>query len=142
MDKQLKSGTVRSLAAKLDDLADDLTADEAAVLTGLLGLASATLEGSHDTAKGAPEDRLITRPDGPLPRPSDMLADAFRTSPDARPAIFDPAGPVSDSVGVGWLCVSWSKDYNIEMVQPDDLVTPVDVPQLGLKIQGLSRIQR
>lgn len=142
MDKQLKAGTVRSLAAKLDDLADDLTADEVAVLTGLLGLASATLEGSHADAEGAPEERLVSRPDGPLPKPSDMLADAFRSEPEARPGIFDPAGPFSDSVGVGWLCVSWSKDYNAEMIQPDDLLKPIQGPQLGLKVQGLKRIQR
>lgn len=138
MEKELKAGTIRSLAAKLDDLADDLTADEAAVLTGLLGLASATLEGSHTGVEGESEERTISRPDGALPRPSDVLADAFRAEQTKRPDIFDPAGPLSDSIGVGWLCVSWSKDYNKGIVEKR--VQPVlESPQLGLKIEGLRR---
>lgn len=139
MDRQLKSGTIRSLAAKLDDLADDLTPDEAAVLTGLLGLASATLEGSHADVPGGAEEQAVSRPDGPLPRPSDMLADAFRAQTDRRPAIFDPAGPLSDSVGVGWLCVSWSKDYNKAALE-DQAVNPVlGRPEVALRIEGLRR---
>lgn len=138
MDKPLKSGTIRSLGAKLDDLADELTPDEAAVLTGLLGLASATLESSHDDADGS-ETRAVTRPDGPLPKPSDMLADTFRARTGRRPRTFDPAGPLSDSIGVGWLCVSWSKDYNKAAVQEELGRPSVEVANVPLRIEGLRR---
>ncbi len=125
-DKTLSSQTVTSLAGKLDEFAEVLTSEEHAVLLGLLGMASATIEQAHsgvDTEDFAASKSVLTLPSAQrLPSLSTGLKDAFRALPG-----FDPIGPVSDSIGVGVACVSWSKDYN------------KGIPNLGeqMRIRGL-----
>lgn len=119
-ERQLSASTVQSLSKKLDEFSEVLTTDEHAVLLGLLGLAGSTLEQSHagmDTEGLTNDKALVIQPAGRLPALSEGLKGAFGKMP-----IGDPAGPVSDSVGVGWLCVSWSKDYK-ESIQ-DKVINP------------------
>lgn len=119
-ERQLSGQTVQSLSKKLDEFSEVLTAEEHAVLLGLLGLAGSTLEQSHagmDTEGLTNDKALVIQPAGRLPALSEGLKGAFAKLP-----IVDPVSPVADSVGVGWLCVSWSKDYK-ESIQ-DKVVNP------------------
>jgi hypothetical protein len=72
---------------------------------------------------------------------SALLGDAFRpsTSPGAP---IDPSSPIADSIGVGWLCVSWSKDIKIELPGDDAEVAGLSVPEQPLKIAGLAITER
>lgn len=112
-ERQLNPSTVQSLSKKLDEFSEVLSPDEHAVLLGLLGLAGSTLEHSHagmDTENLAMDKPSLVYPAGRLPALSVGLKEAFAKMP-----IKDPVGPVADSIGVGVVCVSWSKDYNKEM---------------------------
>jgi hypothetical protein len=129
-EKTLSSQTVTSLAGKLDEFAEVLTPEEHGVLLGLLGMASATLEQAHsgvDTEGYTAGKSMIQVPSsGKLPSLSLGLKDAFRSVP----GMSDPLGPISDSIGVGVACVSWSKDYN------------KDLPGMGgeaMRIRGLKQ---
>lgn len=110
-EKTLDPQTVASLAGKLDEFAEVLTPEEHGVLLGLLGMASATMEQAHagvDTEDLNTERNIVQLPaSGKLPALSVGLKDAFK----AVPSMFDPAGPISNSIGVSVACVSWSRDY-------------------------------
>ncbi|UXH76375.1 hypothetical protein [Roseateles amylovorans] len=108
-DTSLEVKTVQSLARKLDEFAEVLSPEEHAVLLGLIGTAGATLSAGHAGAdtEGVDVKSVLSTP-GRLPSLSVGLKDAFKSLPGWT----DPAGPVSDSIGVGVACVSWSKDYN------------------------------
>lgn len=130
-DKTLTPETIASLGKKLDELSEVLSADEHAVLLGLIGTASTAMQASHAEAEseGSTADRaIISRPQsGSLPKLSGAIMDTFRQIP----GFTNPGGPVSDSIGVGWLCVSWSKDYN--KINPGEIVS-----QPGLtRLQGM-----
>lgn len=133
MDKQVKKEVLRSLGGRLDELAAELSPDERAVLTGLIGLAGDTLQTAVDDAPADANDTGITanRPNADLPPLSAVLEDAFRTELKARPKIFT-GEEVQDSIGVGVGCVSWSKDYNKASIEKNELLV-----QPALKIQGL-----
>jgi hypothetical protein len=105
----LEVKTVQSLARKLDEFAEVLTPEEHAVLLGLISTAGATFEAGHSgvETEGVSSKAVITTP-SKLPRLSAGLNEAFK----GLPGVVDPIGPVSDSIGVGVMCVSWSKDYN------------------------------
>lgn len=126
--KQLDPTVVASVARKLDEFNEVLTDDERAVLLGVFGIAQSTIDAHHQerqTESGRLEgDSVLIRPDaGRLPKLSSAFAGTF-----SRLGTLDPAGPVSDSIGVGVLCVSWSKDYN---KMPDQLGPRTSIP--GLK---------
>ncbi|MEY4413723.1 MAG: hypothetical protein RIQ53_1016 [Pseudomonadota bacterium] len=125
-DSTLDVRTVQSLGRKLDEFAEVLSPDEHAVLLGLISTAGATLEAGHAEAdtEGVTDKAVLTQSTR-LPALSVGLKDAFKT----LPGISDPAGPVSDSIGVGVACVSWSKDYN--KLNPADKVGLSKIP--GLK---------
>lgn len=120
-DKSLDASTIQSLSNKLDEFAEVLSPEEHAVLLGLIGMAGATMEHGHasvDTEGAAPPKAVLTQSAGRMPKLSVGIKDAFR----AVPGVINPGGEVMDSVGVGVLCVSWSKDYS-SMTNPMDKVT-------------------
>lgn len=133
----LDANTVQSLGRKLDEFAEVLTPEEHAVLLGLISTAGATLEAGHAEAdtEGVTDKAILTQSTR-LPNLSLGLKDAFK----GLPGINDPLGPVSDSIGVGVVCVSWSKDYN--KINPIDRVgnkiNPVEKAGLS-KIAGLKQ---
>lgn len=129
-EKTLSPQIIASLSQKLDEFSEVLSPDEHAVLLGLIGTAGAMMESAHAQTEGATTDRaIIDRPQtATLPKLSTAIKDTFRTVP----GIVDPAGPVSDSIGVGWLCVSWSKDYN--KLNPGEIVSqPGAIRLAGMK---------
>lgn len=132
-EKSLSAQTIANLAQKLDEFSEVLTPDEHAVLLGLIGTASTAMEAAHSGAEseGVASDRaILNRPTtGTLPKLSAAITDTFK----AVPGIKDPASPVMDSVGVGWLCVSWSKDYN--KVNPGAIVTQPGIE--AIRLQGM-----
>jgi hypothetical protein len=139
MASELKAATVTSLGAKLDKLQAELTPEEAAVLAGLLGVAGSTLEKAHVEVPSAGHvDEVITPAAGVVPKMSDLLDITFKPG-GVRAEIFNPGDEVSDSIGVGVACVSWSKDYNIEAIERLDRVR---VPDLSLKVPGLKATRR
>lgn len=131
--KQLTAETITSLAKKLDEFSEVLTAEEQAVLLGLLGTASAAMEAGHaETEAGdmTTDRATLTLPENvQLPRLSETIKDTFR----GIPGVSQPGGEVMDSVGVGWLCVSWSKDYN-KMTQLGEQVIN---PGVVSRVQGM-----
>lgn len=114
-DRMLDRAMVNGLAAKLDQFGQNLTREEQAVLAGLLGVASATIEESQKAVE-AGGGRVGVQPNidvaGNIPNLSDALKASFTHVP-----VGGDGGSVSDSVGVGVGSVSWSKDYN--MTAPD-----------------------
>ncbi len=109
----LDPATIASLGQKLDEFSEVLTPDEQAVMLGLLGIAEATIAASHEDAdtEGAREVPFVSQPGvSKMPKMSATLKDTFRALPGM--GLGDPGGPLADSVGVGWLCVSWSKDID------------------------------
>lgn len=121
-DKNLSIQTVDSLARKLDEFAEVLTAEEHSVLLGLIGMASATMEqaqSGYDTEAFATEKSVVQVPSaGKPPALSVGIKDAFK----AVGGVGDPGGTISDSIGVGVTCVSWSKDYKEAPRMREDLV--------------------
>lgn len=143
--RQLKQSTIRSLAAKLDGLQEDLSPDEAAVLAGLIGLAGATFDRSHaevEPTAAVRENAAVSRPADTerLPAFSQLLAEAFRPDTSAGPTV-DPSSPLADSIGVGWLCVSWSKDYSLPTLGETEIDVHAARPELSLRIEGLQATQ-
>lgn len=136
-ERSLSAGTVTSLSKKLDEFAEALTTDEHAVLLGLLGAASATFAKGHEEAEaegGTVERAFVSQPaGGKLPQLSGALRETFTGIEKIR----NPAGPLSDSVGVGWLCVSWSKDIKMEMPTGEKVLPGVE----NLRIPGLKIIR-
>lgn len=135
-ERSLSVGTVTSLSKKLDEFAEALTPEEHTVLLGLLGAASATFAKGHEEAEAegvAVERAFVAQPKGKLPQLSGALKETF-TGIDK---IGNPAGPVSDSVGVGWLCVSWSKDIKIATLPGEQVLPAVE----NLRIPGLKTIR-
>jgi hypothetical protein len=132
-ERTLSSNTVTSLSKKLDEFSEALTPDEHAVLLGLLGTASATFAKGHEEAEAegiTAEAAVVSRSAATkLPQLSSALKETFAGMEGIR----NPGGQVSDSIGVGWLCVSWSKDIKIA-TQPGERVLPgVE----NLRISGL-----
>lgn len=132
-EKALTAQTISNLARKLDEFSEVLTPDEHAVLLGLIGTAEAAMQSSHAEAEteGMTTDRaILNRPTNVvLPKLSDAIGSTFKNVP----GLGDGVGPVSDSVGVGWLCVSWSKDYN--KLQPDESILQPQAMRLpGMKV--------
>lgn len=132
-EKTLDRKTIDELAQKLDQFSEVLSPDEHAVLLGLIGTAGSAMEASHAGAEteGVTADRaILARPEAkPLPKLSGALKDTFKSVPQLGGG---GAGPISDSVGVGWLCVSWSKDYN-ETMPGGDVIQPGTLRVPGMK---------
>ncbi|MGQ0699906.1 MAG: hypothetical protein ACT4PZ_16890 [Panacagrimonas sp.] len=133
-EKTLSAQTIAGLSRKLDEFSEVLTADEHAVLLGLISTAGAAMKAGHADAEseGITSDRaVLVRPAaGTLPKLSGAISDTFRAVPGLGG--FDPAGPVSDSIGVGVLCVSWSKDY--KDMTPGGVVTK---PSAAMRLPGM-----
>ena len=129
--KRLTADTVSSLAQKLDEFSEVLTKEEQALLLGLLGTASATIDAGHSEAEGvtaSADNAFVSMPTNvQLPKLSETLKETFRNIPG-----MGSPGDVMDSVGVGWLCVSWSKDYSKE-----NIADKVTNPALTTRIQGM-----
>ena len=120
----LASETVDSLSQKLDAFSKGLTTDEHAVLAGLLGVASSTLEFGHANTdavtSGNDPGFVLKGSNAKLPDLSAALKESFKKMPGvgqpmkpgdlSKPG--NPIDPLADSIGVGGMCVSWSKDYN------------------------------
>lgn len=131
--QQLTAATVTSLAKKLDEFSEVLTTEEQAVLLGLLGAANAAMEAGHSEAEAAgitTDQAILTLPGrAQMPKLSDTINETFK----GVPGIARPGGEVMDSIGVGWLCVSWSKDYN-KLAQPGEQVMK---SELVNRVQGM-----
>jgi hypothetical protein len=122
MSQSLDRDAVRSLAAKLDSLGEVLTDEERALLLGVFGIAGNALSDVAGQAEDAGQpvaDQIATASSarldrtGRLPSLSDGFLLAFEPRAVGRFTFPGGAGPVSDSIGVGVACVSWSKDYNM-----------------------------
>ena len=141
--KKLNPDTVATLSKKLDEFSEVLTADEHAVLLGLIGLASSTIEQSHkgiDTEAVGTENAIVIQPSGSLPKLSTGLKEVFA----GMPATIKPSKrgeELMDSIGVGWLCVSWSKDYALDPLKEKILVANTEEQVSVTTIPGLKQFR-
>jgi hypothetical protein len=146
VDKVLTPEFLSGLGAKLDTFAESLTKEEQAVLLGVFGIASSTIVASHSGEEvDGDKPSLVYPVDAKLPPPSVALLEGFKSIG----GVPDPDQPeLQDSIGVGAICVSWSKDYNKSIerpvlpdVAPDVTPTP-DMNSAIMRIRGLKRMSK
>jgi len=119
---------IEEFGRKLDQFGNELSQEERALLLGVFGLASTALDEGAVKAIRAGAALPVTRTHltrtkvdtgKELPRLSDGFMRAFLAGQAGNFSIVGP-GPVEDSIGVSVTCVSWSKDYNQEPLQPEE----------------------
>lgn len=110
-EENLTGDTINSLGEKLDKFSEGLSKEEQAVLLGLIGTAGAAFEQGHQEAgaksRASGDSKVGIPANVELPPLSVALKDTFKGIEQ-----LDPISPISDSVGVSVVCVSWSKDYD------------------------------
>lgn len=138
MAQSLSREEMQALAKKLSRLEGTLSEDERALLLGIFGIAgNALADAAAEDERGARRaiegirraESAELAHEGELP----SLAEGFLLAFEPRATgtfTFPDAGPVSDSIGVGVACVSWSKDYN-QVAELRDVDIPDDIRRDG-----------